>query len=118
MNEETCKDCIHFDACSKWTDFPKQCGVPVCARFNEQSEGEWISVKDGFPPIDLECLVVVKRDGQNHISVGKLITYNYQKVNGEFIPVSAWRVIDYEEQDDEYTHWMPLPKLPKMKGGE
>lgn len=42
MTEKTCKDCIHFGACSKWTDFPKQCGVPVCASFAQQSEGEWI----------------------------------------------------------------------------
>lgn len=41
MNEKTCKDCLHFDACSKWTDFPKQCGVPVCARFEEKNEGKW-----------------------------------------------------------------------------
>ena len=46
MSEKTCKDCIHFDACSKWTDFPKQCGVPVCARYEEQSEGEWIDTGD------------------------------------------------------------------------
>jgi hypothetical protein len=38
MTEKTCNSCIHFGACSKWTDFPKQCGVPVCASFAQQSE--------------------------------------------------------------------------------
>lgn len=44
MSEKNCKDCIHFCACCKWTDFPKQCGVPVCAKFEEKNEGEWVKV--------------------------------------------------------------------------
>lgn len=32
--ENNCKHCIHYEACSKWTDFPKQCGIPVCSRFS------------------------------------------------------------------------------------
>jgi hypothetical protein len=47
MTEKTCNSCIHFGACSKWTDFPKQCGVPVCASFAQQSEGEWIDKPTG-----------------------------------------------------------------------
>lgn len=29
----TCKDCLHLEACSRWTDFPKQCGEPTCRHF-------------------------------------------------------------------------------------
>jgi hypothetical protein len=47
MTEKTCNSCIHFGACSKWTDFPKQCGVPVCASFAQQSEGEWVDKPTG-----------------------------------------------------------------------
>lgn len=38
MEEKNCNQCAHYDACCKWTDFPKQCGIPVCLRFTEKSE--------------------------------------------------------------------------------
>ena len=42
----TCKECLHYDACCKWTDFPKQCGIPVCARFNTADVVEVVRCKD------------------------------------------------------------------------
>lgn len=33
-----CKECIHFEACSKWTDFPKQCGEPTCRHFEQRAD--------------------------------------------------------------------------------
>ena len=53
IEEKNCKDCLHYEACCKWTDFPKQIGFPVCRNFvsaagyRKQSEGEWIP-KDNF----------------------------------------------------------------------
>ena len=35
MEEKNCKHCVHYEACCKWTDFPKQCGIPVCTRFSD-----------------------------------------------------------------------------------
>ena len=32
--EKNCKDCLHLEACSKWTDFPKQIGFPTCSKFD------------------------------------------------------------------------------------
>ena len=50
MTEQTeqrnCKECLHFEACCKWTDFPKQIGFPVCRKYRKQSEGEWIAKTD------------------------------------------------------------------------
>ena len=33
IDTKNCKECLHFEACSKWTDFPKQIGFPTCRRF-------------------------------------------------------------------------------------
>ncbi len=38
---KNCKECLHFEACSKWTDFPEQLGFPVCRKYRKQSVGEW-----------------------------------------------------------------------------
>ena len=29
-----CKKCIHYEACCRWTDFPKSCGMPTCSHFD------------------------------------------------------------------------------------
>lgn len=44
IKEKNCEDCTHYEACLRWTDFPKQCGTPVCRHFKDskQSEGKWI----------------------------------------------------------------------------
>ena len=33
IEEKNCKECLHFEACCKWTDFPKQIGFPICRKF-------------------------------------------------------------------------------------
>lgn len=47
IEEKNCKECLHFEACCKWTDFPKQLGFPVCRSYRKQISGEWIFHKDG-----------------------------------------------------------------------
>ena len=49
-----CKDCIHLDACSKWTDFPKHHGELECRRF-KKSKGTWKISFDGYYPYCPEC---------------------------------------------------------------
>lgn len=121
MTEKTCNSCIHFGACSKWTDFPKQCGVPVCASFAQQSEkylikengdilplthhSEWISVDDRMPT---EC--------ENVLCFEKGKMYVAFLENAEYSAV-WWDWVDYD-RDDTWTertptHWMPLPSAPK-----
>lgn len=46
IDEKNCKECLHFEACCKWTDFPKQVGFPVCGKYSKQSEGEWQKAPD------------------------------------------------------------------------
>lgn len=93
MTEKTCKICIHLDACSKWTDFPKQCGVPVCARFEEQSE--WISVDERLPDREGTYLVC---------------TYKGARKFGVY---GHYFVCDEPKFEYDVTHWMPLPPAPK-----
>ncbi len=51
--EKNCNECLHFEACCKWTDFPKQIGFPTCRKFapisgyRKQGEGEWKLGKSG-----------------------------------------------------------------------
>lgn len=96
----TCKNCNHFNACSKWTDFPNQCGVPVCARFEEKSA--WISVDERLPE---ECTHVIVHDEDGTVGEAFYSRGGYfEWVANEGIAFS--------------THWMPLPEPPMMKGGE
>ena len=94
MTEKTCKTCIHFDACSKWTDFPSQCGVPVCAKFKEQSE--WISVSERLP--------------EPHKDV---MTYDGFFMNVDFIYNDGTWSKQQRTIIRPITHWMPLPDAPK-----
>lgn len=48
IEEKNCKECLHFEACCKWTDFPKQLGFPVCRKYRKQNEGEWIWKSNGY----------------------------------------------------------------------
>ena len=95
MTEKTCNSCTHFGACSKWTDFPKQCGVPVCASFAQQSE--WISVEDRMPP-----------------ALGKVLVYS--PILGVYM--TCYTAYSPSFAEPSVTHWMPLPEPPEMKGGE
>jgi hypothetical protein len=104
MTEKTCNSCIHFGACSKWTDFPKQCGVPVCASFAQQSE--WISVEDRLP-----------EDTGTYLTWHNAGYYGQHEYNAK---LHGWNVISHDDRSTEIktvTHWMPLPEPPKMKGG-
>ena len=86
MTEKNCRECLHFNACSKWTDFPKQCGFPVCAHF----EG-WISVEERLPD----------RSG-TYLVIGK---------NGT--PHTAHFYADAPKFSNRYVRfWMPLPEAP------
>jgi hypothetical protein len=42
IDNKNCKECLHFEACLKWTDFPKQIGFPTCRNYRNQVEGEWV----------------------------------------------------------------------------
>lgn len=100
MTEKTCNSCIHFGACSKWTDFPKQCGVPVCARFAQQSE--WISVEDRLPQVIGKYICCVKnKDG------------NTWTITADYSPEMKTWFGQFGEVRNTVTHWMPLPEAPK-----
>lgn len=68
--------------------------------YRKQSEGEWISVEDRLP----------EREGMYlaHTSHGRTMICFYVDYYCNGKP-------DWERHD--VTHWMPLPKPPKMKGG-
>ena len=41
-----CKTCIHLEACSRWTDFPKQCGEPVCRHYQDSNQARADAVNE------------------------------------------------------------------------
>ena len=68
---------------------------------DENPKLPWISVNEKLPPIEKDNLsikvLVVSTKGEIHLS-----RYDYN-MKGWISPVL----------DIEFTHWMPLPKLPK-----
>jgi hypothetical protein len=97
----TCKNCLHFNACSKWTDFPEQCGVPVCARFEEKSA--WISVDERLPEKGQEVLAY-----RGDFRGDMMNTYTYLGT-GDWEDDYGYRG---SAKHEGITHWMPLPEPP------
>ena len=76
--------------------------VPT-ADVQEVKRGRWISVDERLPE---QCVPVLVYKNSNSEAYGNMETAYFEKGRwrgscGEFI-----------------THWMPLPKAPKVKGGE
>lgn len=70
---------------------------------SHEKDGEWISVDERLPE---QCVPVLVYKNSNSEVYGNMETSYFEKGRwrgccGEFI-----------------THWMPLPKAPKMKGGK
>lgn len=102
---------------------------------------EWISIKDRLPETEHDVLIAVRRKWYNCPSKyykfvakafytdGKYTTeesnyiwdfenLQYDKENDAYVvPEGWWESADYSEEfsavDDEVTHWMELPELPK-----
>lgn len=95
-NKGNCDKCGFHRRCSKFDDATNLYN----ANFREQSE--WISVEDRLPE---DCVHV--------------FTYNGVTVKLDFYDATfnTW-FSEMHEAVIPVTHWMPLPELPKMKGGE
>lgn len=81
-------------------DYRKQSEPISCSH---EKDGEWISVDERLPE---QCVPVLVYKNSNSEVYGNMETAYFEKGRwrgccGEFI-----------------THWMPLPKAPKMKGGK
>lgn len=54
--EKNCNECLHFEACCKWTDFPKQIGFPTCRKFapisGYRKQSECIGVEELASDLD------------------------------------------------------------------
>lgn len=74
------------------------------ASYRKQSEGEWVSVEeDGLP----------REDGE-YLTFNRLVYFVLEFNSSlQLWNVSAWNV---STAIRDVTHWMPLPKPPKMKG--
>ena len=105
------------------------------------NEMKWISVQDRLPENEKTVLIAVRRKWYNCPSKyynfvtkafytdGKHITeesnyvwdfgyFQYDEEKDAYvIPEGWWESVDYSEEfgevDDEVTHWMELPELPK-----
>lgn len=67
--------------------------------YRRQVEGEWISIDERLPDRTGKYLVATF-DGR--VGIGNLVDYYCDG--------------DLSFDDYKVTHWMPLPRLPKMKG--
>ena len=61
---------------------------------------EWISVDERLPEEDMRVLVYINSER------------SYTKLDTDRMGDGEW-----VRWDKDITHWMPLPEVPKMKGG-
>ena len=92
---ERIAECIYDDGGYRKQSKPISC--------SHEKGGEWISVDERLPK---QCVPVLVYKNSNSEAYGNMETAYFEKGRwrgscGEFI-----------------THWMPLPKAPKMKGGK
>lgn len=71
-----------------------------------EPDNEWIKCSERMPENGKSVLVVIKEDGYTDICVGETYGEGNWLINGEH-----W----YEKSAPEITHWMSLPKLPKIE---
>ena len=77
---------------------------------------EWISVDERLPEEYKECLVAAKVGDKMVIDIAERVRSFDMRTNSvylEWLITNDWN----EGQGCEITHWMPLPEVPKMKGG-
>ena len=73
------------------------------AGYRKENQGEWVSVDDRMPEISGKYIVCTKND-----KVYQTKFYSYTENKG-----GHW---GQKDKGRSITHWMPLPKPPKMKG--
>lgn len=76
----------------------------------KQQGGEWISVEDRLPEIGVNVIIhCIDRDFENDPEV--VIGWVYRIMDN----IPWWQSIHANEDEDlTITHWMPLPKPPKV----
>ena len=95
VNVHTLADHLHPETIHKVAEYLYNAGY--------RKQGEWISVDERLPE---QCVPVLVYKNRNSEAYGNMETAYFEKGRwrgscGEFI-----------------THWMPLPKAPKMERGE
>lgn len=138
IEEKNCKECLHFEACCKWTDFPKQIGFPVCRKFtptntNLHQPCESVQVEEMARDLHItsDCAEFLMNSlgyrKQEWISVDERLPEIYEHCL-LFLDNETMEIGWYHEVAKKFvvgglvtlnmvTHWMPLPEAPKMKGG-
>ena len=121
-----CKDCFHWESCRAMFEAAGGIIVPDdfkgsavrCKHFVSTADvaprAEWISVEERLPEVAGRAYLVwdnVQKTAKKRFFYRlppsiPLETYPYRR---EYFGNSA----DYKR----YTHWMPLPEPPTMKGG-
>ena len=87
LEKKVASQCIISDYCRGWND-----AVDAMPR--------WISVEERLPE-DYEDVVIIMRDGAS-----SWYRVAYREYGG-------WSFGGGRRVNDEVTHWMPLPELPK-----
>ena len=98
-----CDDCQY--SYSKNGQESRMCKICEYTYFRERKQSEWISVDERLPEENTEVLIYCKTNNDKEVFFVDKIRY--------FRGIAIWQV-----WSGKVTHWMPLPELPKMKGGE
>jgi hypothetical protein len=77
-------------------------------------KGEWISVKNGLPPIGQEVIVATPRGSRKVTALVRLIPHEGAR---DFYWDNAYGG-KFTHVQDSVTHWMPLPEAPPSSGVE
>lgn len=109
MNEkkqiEEMAEYIFGNAITHDTQFKEDCRSIAIDLYNENyRKQEWISVEDRLPEGKVNCLV--------HYKHAYCDNDGYWAIGVSFYDGNEFHIgLEYK-----VTHWMPLPKAPKMKG--
>lgn len=110
---KTCGDCIHADVCKEvngsWFSHKNPA---YCKLFkNKDVPNKWISVEDRLPDL-IPC-----NAGTAYSEAVIIWTSGRKALIGVFDGDDFLCAADYwEVENEEITHWMPLPEPPKGDG--
>ena len=89
------------DAAKAFNVFGKEVGKEVFKE-KEPQFGEWVSVKDKFPPVYEKVLVLMPGEAPFPI-----VHQGYVNKQG------VWYANNFLREANEITHWMPMPNPPE-----
>ena len=114
-NEKICGG-VGVEKCVIYPDYRRKANRLYNAGYRKQSEGEWISVGERLPDAELKRAKAIEPDVLFPclvVRAGNVVSY----IDKAWYWGTKFITQDCTDITDSVAHWMPLPELPKMKGG-